>query len=647
MKQKILLLAGLLMVSGIGMAQNKMLQPAPYRFTGSAVNKAIPVPRALSEGTGAPYANERARRYAAATPLKATVSEQIIGYTYYDLQTNASIREGIRNNGDGTISCVWTMAPDPAFAQRGTGYNYFDGSNWGSPPTARLEAVRTGWPSIGVTGTGKEVIVSHMTANPGIDYLSCTAKGTLAWSENMTILGAGPDDTWSRLAVGGTNNDVVHVIANGTGVSTNAYNGQLGPIFYSRSTDNGVTFPVVRTIIPPLDSSHYFGFGGDSYSIDTHGDNVVVGASDFSTDVVIAKSTDNGNTWTSQVIFPFPIPFYDDATMITDTVPMDGIIDTLLAGAGDIHVRFDNNGLIHAWFSVIRVIDDDIPGALSYFPVTDGLYYWNENMGTNPPMLIAYAPDLNGDGVITLPDASSLCPSDPFPFGLYRGGVTQMPTAGFDAANNIYLSYHTVDELSDTLAYYKCFKHSYIIKSLNGGATWTAPEDALDPVYITQPNDAPFLECVFPNMAKLVDANIHMVYQRDFAPGHALATAGTCDYTNNTGQVSDIVYTEFAPGDIPTAVPHPVTQRPSFTVSGNYPNPAVDATRFNVQVEHITDLSVRVTDALGKVVYTESRQSVAPGSHQVTLQVASLASGVYAYSVSDGTHSVNRKMIVY
>ncbi len=647
MKQKILMLAGILLVSGAAMAQNKMLRQAPYRFTGSAVNQSIPVPRAVSEGTGTPYANERARGYAAATPLKATVSEQIIGYTYYDLQTNASIREGIRNNGDGTISCVWTMAPDPAFAQRGTGYNYFDGSNWGSPPAARLEAVRTGWPSIGVTGTGKEVIVSHMTANPGIDYLSRPAKGTGSWSEDMTILGAGPDDTWSRLAVGGMNNDVVHVIANGSGVSTNAYNGQLGPIFYSRSTDNGVTFPVVRTIIPPLDSSHYFGFGGDSYSIDTHGDNVVVGASDFSTDVVIAKSTENGNTWTSQVIFPFPIPFYDDATMVTDTVPMDGIIDTLLAGAGDIHVRFDNNGLIHAWFSVIRVIDDDIPGALSYFPVTDGLYYWNENMGANPPVLIAYAPDLNGDGVITLPDASALCPSDPFPFGLYRGGVTQMPTAGFDAANNIYLSYHTVDELSDTLAYYKCFKHSYIIKSMDGGSTWTAPEDALDPVYITQPNDAPFLECVFPNIAKLVDANIHMVYQRDFAPGHALATAGTCDYTNNTGQVSDIVYTQFAPGDIPTAVPHAVTEKPSFSVSGNYPNPAVDATRFNVQVERITDLTVRVTDALGKVVYAESRQGVAPGSHRVTLQVASLASGVYAYSVSDGTHSVNRKMIVY
>jgi hypothetical protein len=649
MKQKVLLILGAAFIAGAAMAQNKQLEPAPHQFVGPAVNKAIPVPRSIAEGTGTPYANQAARKYTGATPLSATVNEFIIGSTYYDLQTNASIRNGINNNGDGTISAVWTMAPDPAWTLRGTGYNYFDGSNWGPVPTARLEGVRTGWPSIGVTGTGKEVIVSHMTANPGIDYLSRPAKGTGAWAEDMTILGSGVNDTWPRLAVGGSNNQSVHVIQNGSGTALTALYGQIGPILYSRSTDDGVSYPGqdLRKVIPGLDSSFYFGFGGDSYHLDTQGDKIVVGASDFSTDVVIAKSLDNGNTWTTQVIYPFPIPFYDDATMITDTVPQDGIIDTITAGAGDIHVRFDNNGMVHAWFTVVRVIDDDPAGGLSFFPVTDGLYYWNESMGAQLPKLIAYAPDLNNDGIIYLPDASAVCPSDPFPFGLYRGGVTQMPTAGIDAANNLYLAYHTVDELSDTLAYFKIFKHTYIIKSEDGGNTWTLPEDALDPVYVTQPNDAPFLECVFPNMARLVDANIHMYYQRDFAPGHAVATAGTCDANNNAGLVSDIVYTSFAPGDVPKYTAIAENEKPKLFVTGNYPNPATETTTFSVRLEKVADLTVQVTDAMGKVVYSETRSQLAPGSHQVTLDVSSLASGVYAWSVQSGGQSVNRKMIVY
>ncbi len=656
MKQTVLCLVSALLISGASWAQNKQLPPSPYPFTGNAVNKAIPVPRAINDNAGIPYNQQHRAIKQNRPPLgqsaSATVSEAVIGFTYYDLQTNASIRNGFLNHGDGTFSAVWTLGPTSSpgqtYPDRGTGYVYFDGTNWGSAPMARLEAVRTGWPSIATTSTGKEVIVSHMTANPGIDYLSRPAKGTGAWAEDMSILGAGVDDTWSRVVTGGANGESVHVIANGSGVSLNAYFGQIGPVLYSRSTDNGVTFPGqnLRTLIPDLDSSNYFGFGGDSYHMDTQGDDIVIGASDFSTDVVVVWSNDNGSTWSSQVLLEFPIPFYDDATMITDIPPFDGIADTITAGAGDIHVAFDNNGLIHAWFSVVRVFDDDPSGGLSFFPVTDGLYYWNENMGTNPPVLIGYAPDLNNDGVISLPDASQICPNDPFPFGLYRGGVTQMPTAGFDANNNIYVAYQTVDELSDTLAFFKTFRHTYIIKSLDGGTTWTTPENALDLIYETQPNDAPFLECVFANMAKKVDSHIHLTYQRDFAPGHSLADPTRCDYTNNTGQVNEIVYTKFEPNDVPLGIGSPAEELPSFTVSNNYPNPAEDLTQISIRLDALSDITVTVTDVMGKEVYRETKTQLPPGNHHVTLSVSAVAAGLYTYTVTDGSHAVSKKMMV-
>ena len=99
-----------------------------------------------------------------------------IGTTEYQNQTNASICNRVIKHNDGTISATWTMAIDPAFADRGTGYNYFDGANWAASPTVKIEGVRTGFTNIGVTSTGGEVIVAHEASN--IHVSTRPAKGT-------------------------------------------------------------------------------------------------------------------------------------------------------------------------------------------------------------------------------------------------------------------------------------------------------------------------------------------------------------------------------------------------------------------------------------------------------------------------------------
>jgi hypothetical protein len=64
------------------------------------------------------------------------MSEQIIGETYYDLQTNSSIQNRLFVHDDRSISATWTMSPDiqTNFPNRGTGYNYFDGVSWMDMP---------------------------------------------------------------------------------------------------------------------------------------------------------------------------------------------------------------------------------------------------------------------------------------------------------------------------------------------------------------------------------------------------------------------------------------------------------------------------------------------------------------------------------
>ena len=46
------------------------------------------------------------------------------------------------------------------WADRGTGYNYFDGNSWEPQPNSRLESSRGGWPSIIAMGSGKEASIN-------------------------------------------------------------------------------------------------------------------------------------------------------------------------------------------------------------------------------------------------------------------------------------------------------------------------------------------------------------------------------------------------------------------------------------------------------------------------------------------------------
>ncbi|HNQ83383.1 MAG TPA: hypothetical protein PKM34_07050, partial [Bacteroidales bacterium] len=76
---------------------------------------------------------------------KAAPIETLIGTTKYDLMTNSMIQNRLYLHADNTIGAVWTMGlgTEPAFSDRGTGYNYYDGAQWGDAPTVRIEPERT------------------------------------------------------------------------------------------------------------------------------------------------------------------------------------------------------------------------------------------------------------------------------------------------------------------------------------------------------------------------------------------------------------------------------------------------------------------------------------------------------------------------
>ena len=105
------------------------------------------------------------------------ISETVIGTTTYDLQSNSCLQDRIIMHDDGTISAVWTMSQElnTSFSDRGTGYNFFNGTSWGVNRTSRLESSRGGWPSIIAMGSGKEGSITHNTDN---SHINMTHRGT-------------------------------------------------------------------------------------------------------------------------------------------------------------------------------------------------------------------------------------------------------------------------------------------------------------------------------------------------------------------------------------------------------------------------------------------------------------------------------------
>ena len=573
---------------------------------------------------------------------KNTITEEVIGTTTYDLQTNAAVQNRILVHDDGTISAVWTMSQEynSTFSDRGTGYNYFDGTSWGAQPTERLETSRGGWPSIIALGNGTEASITHNTQNSYINNAYRPAVGTGSWFNNpisnMYLI-------WNRSASGGLDGNTIHMVAltepsGGTWTGT-PFNGVSGALLYYRSQDGGDSWDIIDMQLPGMDSTMTLGMNGDVYSIAAQGETVVVAYFDDWGDSYIVKSTDNGDTWTKTTFLNFPVDKYvmDDGLDLDNDDTLDYVYSTDNNGA----LILDANGNAHIFYGIMMYRDDNLTDeSFSYYPTTNGIAYWNESFGedTTPATmhqgdtslwysdmmndhLVFAAPDLNGDcsvgGVDTIGGYAN-----------YANGYASMPNAGISINGDIYVSFSGYTETADNGS--QVYRHIYIVKSQDGGQTWSNPIDVT-------PHDMwdGMQECVFGSMSPLVNDKLRIIYQLDFEPG--LAVRGDEDPVDfneiiyleiDTAQAWDYcVYgcTDAAAGNynpnaecddgccdnsIPSAI------NDEFSDISIYPNPVkgiltIDGDYF----------SATIYDLFGKLLLTTD--------YQKTIDVETLSNGVY------------------
>ncbi|MFP4471209.1 MAG: hypothetical protein ACLFPE_11020, partial [Bacteroidales bacterium] len=305
--------------------------------------------------------------------------ETTIIETIYDLQSNACLSNRFWRWDDGTMAAVCTRGVEQpsltGFPDRGTGYNYFNGAEWGPMPTARIESERSGWPNIAPWGENGEIVVSHTSTNLKINRR--TTKGQGAWEELPPYEGPGGtcDPVWPRIAASGENNQYTHLFYN----SYNPYEGQTNALLYSRSSDGGHTWEIQDMVIDEIGPDYYFGITADEYVLASRGDKLVLFCASSWYDLFILESEDNGDTWEKTIIWEHPYPFFDIMTDFFD--------DTLCLPDNSGQVAIDANGMVHVAFAVNRVLRDEShePGYLTSFPYWDGIAYWNENMETPIP----------------------------------------------------------------------------------------------------------------------------------------------------------------------------------------------------------------------------------------------------------------------
>lgn len=459
--------------------------------------------------------------------LVVVPDETIIGRTYFDLQSNTSVSNRISMHQDGSIGAVWTRGMQAtSFDDRGTGYNYNDGSSWDPEPTARIENIRTGWPSYDTWGANGEINVSHDASN--LEICKRTTRGTGAWTETDYVGVAKP--TWPRIVTSGSNHEYIHLVYN----SYDPYNGQNSAMLYSRSNNGGSSWSPQNTIITGTGASYYTEIGADEYTMAARGNTVAILVASIWRDLFVLKSTNNGNTWSKIVIWEHPYPMFDFDVTITDTFfCVDNSASVAIAPDGKVHVVFGIN----------RVLHDAVGTSYNYFPYVDGIGYWNEDMDAFSDDLNALAPpqygyaasemdedynyigwtqDMDGDGEITF-----ITTSTGFPMAYRSLGISTMPTISIDDAGNIYVAYASTTETYDNFEW-------------NYKKIWMRAYDGIwgDFYHATSNVIHIFDESIYPVISQVSDDNVYLVYQADDEPG--LALDGDHDYQENRIIVSSV-----------------------------------------------------------------------------------------------------------
>jgi hypothetical protein len=84
----------------------------------------------------------------------------------------------------------------------------------------------------------------------------------------------------------------------------------------------------------------------------------------------------------------------------------------------------------------------------------------------------------------------------------------------------------------------------------------------------------------------------------------------------------------------------------AFALLQNYPNPFNGISNFGFRIAHLSWVTLKVFDLLGREVATLVNEQLSAGEHRVTFDGSNLASGVYLYRLTAGQATATKTMVL-
>ncbi len=465
-------------------------------------------PAKIHATTGNEVGVSTAKPLSGVKPPQKSGAGTTIGTTTYDLQSNYGMCRRVAVSGN-TVYASWTgsLTGDEAAADRGTFLNVSTdgGATWGPVEDAnqRRESQRVGWPNIGVVESGanqgRVFSITHSGAD-GLNFAYLDA-GSDTWQD--FIIEGDVDAVWPRASVDGEN---IHVVTSRNGTFACGADGGLA---YFRSKDGGDTWegPICvvdsETGLGLADIDDDAALRADSYFIDAENGVVAFVYGNFGEDLVVFKSTDNGDSWRSIIAQSVDIdPEGDGAMLLESAISSGGGVSMII-----------KDGEVNLWYE--RIFHADAND--SFIVNSTAIMHWKESYGTNGSKLIGptVMQDFDGDMEATVNTTDE-------EIQLYGNTLMGQTSAGMDASGTFYVAYSVrQDGAFENPA--REYREIFVITSEDDGATWMGPFNI---------SDDQTREDVFPSIQKDVADALHIVWQSDELTGTALQD-GQAEYTTN------------------------------------------------------------------------------------------------------------------
>jgi len=526
------------------------------------------------------------------------------GSSFYPQQSNGSPVEIWQDpNTPDNIHAVFTTCPSgdpiPGFPNRKCTYFFSSdrGVVWSN--VTDIPTIRAGFGTITGTNDGKALIANHNGA---------TVVKTEVYVDGFPGLGAfvnlsPPDPSvtgkiWPRIIATAPSSPVNKFVVVGS-INSTAFDSA----FVNRGTSLDASAFTGWQYVPRMGTAEVYAIArGQDGRIGVAfiaSDNLP--DSSNTGDLMFMESVDHGTTFGSpQVIF---------AGSDVDTT-------TVLRGLGLVYQG-----------NKARVVFDIVRGSSSgYFPgLPSKIGYWSADI--NGGNYVVVASDANTfSGPRTTP-YNVLTPLSRSTIGSSSDG--QVLFVAFMAQDTVY-GINGADTTS--------FSFIYLTASANGGASWKRP--------IRLTPQSPTKDWTFPTISPWNDSDpsnyyVNMQVSQDDVPFTDVQGA----LNPNTAAKNVFVR---------VSIPRPVfinnigSETPSkYTLSQNYPNPFNPSTTIRFDIAKLSNVTLKVYNTRGQEVATlVNNEMVSAGVKEVSFNAASLASGIYFYTLTAGDFKETKKMML-